>query len=249
MTEYRGIHVVFATPCFSQSVSLEYVRSIIETDYLLWQNGITTAMLQRPGDCFVARARNRLVNDFLTQFPDCENFFFLDDDIGWPAQKVLEFLQRPDDIVAGVYPKKSAETDFPVGFAYHQDGTLNEPGNGLVEAWTIPTGFMRIKRHVLEKMAAEYGTYKDMDIDEAGGTSINDYPNIFVCGPNPEMDNLFTGEDTMFCFRWQKMGGSMWVDPDIEFMHRGSKRWKANMQDHMQIIRAKAAAMKKEAAE
>lgn len=247
---YEKISVVFATPCLEQKVALEYLRSMTETNFLLWKHGLWSGQIYRPGDCFVAKARNRLVSDFLTQFPDCENFFFLDDDIGWPAEKVLEFIRRPDDIVGGVYPKKSKEMDFPVSFAFHADsGLLNEPGNGLVEALTIPTGFMRIKRHVLEKMASRFGTYKDEDLDADGKSVIREYPNIFVCGPNPEMDNLFTGEDTMFCLRWQQMGGSMWVDPDIEFKHRGSNRWTDTMKDHMQIIRDKAALMKKEAAE
>lgn len=244
LAQFNKIDVVFATPSATHNVAMEYARSMIETNWLLWSQKVTTASMQRGGDCFVQKVRNKLVGDFLEQFPDCENFFFLDDDIGWPAQKVLEFVRRPDDIVGGIYPKKSDQVDFPVEFAFdEQNGMINEQ-NGMAEAWVIPTGFMRIKRHVLEKMRDKFGMFKDFDVNENNEGIIKEFPNIFWCGPQESADNLFWGEDYTFCRRAREMGFSMWVDPDIEFTHRGTKKWQRSMKNHMSIIREKAAAMK-----
>lgn len=242
MIQDNKVDVVFATPSYDHKHAMEYTRSIIETNWLLWQAGCATGHMQRGGDCFVSKVRNKMATDFLNQFPDTENFFFIDDDIGWPAHKVLEFLNRPEDIVCGIYPKKSEELDFPVEMAFTPAGTLVE-NNGLYEAWIVPTGFMRIKRHVLEAVGKESGFMKDMDLVDGVGV-IKEYLNIFECGPAKTDGNLFWGEDYTFCKKWRAMGGTIWVDPNIEFTHRGNKKWKNNMFDHFEILRRNAASRK-----
>src|SRR5260221_11519844 len=87
--------VIFATPTLSHSFCVHYHRSIMETSWLCMANGITTGVMVRPGDCFVDKERNKLVTDFLREFPCTQNFFFLDDDIGWPHQNVVELLRGP----------------------------------------------------------------------------------------------------------------------------------------------------------
>lgn len=247
MRDDHKIDVVFATPSYSHRHAMEYTRSLIETEWVLWQAGCATAHMQRGGDCFVSKVRNKMVTDFLTQFPDCQNFFFLDDDIGWPALKVLEFLNRPEDIVCGIYPKKSDEIDFPVELAYDENTGLLIERDGLMEAWVVPTGFMRIKRHVLEKMADKFGTFKDIDLENGVGV-VKDYYNIFECGPAPSANMLFWGEDYTFCKKWLAMGGSIWIDPNMEFTHRGNKKWTDNMFNHIGMLREKALTMRKPAA-
>ena len=44
---------------------------------------------------------------------EADSLFFLDDDIGWPPEKVLAFLERDEPILFGVYPKKQETEDWP----------------------------------------------------------------------------------------------------------------------------------------
>lgn len=244
MTDYPNIHgqvmpeemcpdVVFATPSLTHSVSKRYNRSIIQTTWLLNKHGLTAGHMDRDGDCFIAKARNKLFGDFLAQFPTTQNFFFLDDDIGWPAEKVIEFLGRPEDVIVGVYPKKSQELDFPVSLAV-QDGRLVER-NGLYLAILAATGFMRIRRHVIERLCAKARTFKDMEPNGA----YRSYPSIFESGVGP--DGLWWGEDYTFGRKWQETGGEIWVDPDIEFSHQGLNTWTGKLSDNMTILHEKAA--------
>lgn len=98
--------VVFATPSFLHGATMENKQSAIETEQLLWRHGISSVHRVVCGDQFIARARNRLTMDFFTEFPDATDIFWIDDDLGWPAEKVVEFLKRPENVVCGVYPKK-----------------------------------------------------------------------------------------------------------------------------------------------
>ena len=234
------VQVVFATPSLSASVCIEYKRSICGTVALLMQHGISHGFIDRVGDAYLAKVRNKLATEFLESYPTCENFFFLDDDIGWPPEKVIEFLMRPEPVLAGIYPKKSDEIDFPVEMlADLSAGQLIERG-GLFRALGVPTGVLRIKRHVLEHLAKKSRRFRDM---EAGGKECW-YYNIFETGVGA--DDWFWGEDYCFARKWTDDGQEVWVDPNIEFTHRGTKKWCNRLVDHLSIYRDRAAAAAKE---
>lgn len=224
--------IIFATPSLSHSVSLDYLRSWTSTVWLLKDAGIAHGRADRGGDCFVAKVRNKLVREFLDG-PGTD-LFFLDDDLGWPAQKVIDFINRPEPIIAGVYPKKSDDMDWPVGLK--ADGDTGEliTLNGLYLASFAGSGFMRIKREVLETLAATVPTFKDIEM--AG--EAKEFPLIFNAGL--DADGWFCGEDVAFCRLANAHGFDIWVDPDIDFRHRGGKTWGGNLAKHLDTFQEKA---------
>lgn len=228
--------VVFATPTLSSNFAMEWVRSIILTVSALKDYRVDHAFMQRAGDCFISKARNKLVTDFLRDYPDGTDLFFLDDDIGWPAQKIIEFLVRPEAIVAGIYPKRSDDLDFPVSLCSDlATGELIQR-DGLYMASVVPTGFLRIKREVLEVMAAQSRMFVDI---EADGTK-QEFYNIFEDGVGA--DGWYWGEDYTFCKKWLSMGGELWVDPDVAFTHRGQKKWSDMLSAQLSVFVEKARA-------
>lgn len=237
MRAEKKIDVCFATPSLDMRVSLEYKRSLSETEWLLWGKGFVTAHMDRGGDCFVQKVRNKLATDFIKNFPGTDNFFFLDDDIGWPPEKALEFIESDKDIIAGIYPKKSEELDFPVSLAADMDtGELIER-DGLYLAQSVPGGFMRIKRRVLEKLAETSTTFMDFDLDNGVGVG-KKYYYLFEAGPGP--DGWFWGEDFSFCQKAIQAGFEIWVDPDIKFDHRGHKKWTNTLSKHLDKFKERA---------
>ena len=229
--------VMFATPSLNYSVSLEYLRSTTETQWALADRGIQSGYILRPGDQFIAKARNKIVSEFLRDYPAIENLFFLDDDIGWPAAKVIEFLDRPEPIIAGVYPKKSEAIDFPVELTVDPDTGLLFERDGLVRANMVPAGFLRIKRAVLERLVDGAEQFCDLDAD--GVTRW--HPAVFESGVGP--NKWWWGEDYAFSQKWLATGGELWVDPSITFTHRGTRKWEAAMADHLPVFRERAAAL------
>lgn len=236
----RGPSVYFGTPSLDHRVTLDYLRSWTQSLSLLHARGISSGCINIGGDCFVAKVRNKIVGAFLET--DGTDLFFLDDDLGWPAHKVIEFLDRPEPIIAGVYPKKTDGVDWPV--ALDADATTGQliENNGLYRAnGIVGTGFMRIKRVVLETLWEKAAPFRDVNI---GGTG--EYRAVFQSGV--DADGWWCGEDVNFCREAAAAGFDIWVDPDIEFQHRGGKTWKGTLADHLDTFRLKAAQLKRTAA-
>lgn len=223
--------VIFATPSTTHSVCLDYLNSAVETDRLMREKGCGVGHLQIGGDCYLWKVRSKLATRFLRDFPDATDLFFLDDDVGWPAPKVLEFLLRPEDILVGIYPKKSDQLDFPVELMGGDDGRPVERG-GLYRVLSAGAGFCRIKRHVLEHMADKVPLFKEV---EHGHESA--YHGLFAEGI---VDGWAWGEDKYFFALAQQEGFEIWADPDISFTHRGTKTWRATLGDHIKAFTAAA---------
>jgi hypothetical protein len=251
--------VVFATPSLTNNMSAEFRRSMFETLALLKRGGHRPAIIERNGDQFIANARNKLVSDFLLKHPNAHHLFFLDDDVGWPPHKVIEFLDRNECIVAGVYPKKSHILDFPVDLCINTEtGDLIER-DGLIKALVVPFGFVCIRRSVLEIMSKNSRIYTEQESDGKIGTFYNIFESgVFDGGislvngallPTVNGDLNFWGEDYVFCRKWAELGGDIWVDPDIELTHRGPMCWKATLSEHMGFFRSQAKRLIRQVAE
>ena len=225
--------VVFATCTYTGTAVHEFHEAMIETHDALKLAGIPSRGLRVGGDPYLSKARNRLATDFLMNHAAGTHLFFLDDDIGWPGRKVVEFIQRDEDVIGGIYPKKTDNPEWPLELALDDAGQPIEKA-GLYQVKLAPTGFLCIKRHVLEKMAATAGQYHD----STHPTAAPFHWNIFDMGwflpdgsrPVPAMGRMgqFWGEDYYFCRRWRDMGGAVWIDPDIEFSHTGRKSWRGS---------------------
>lgn len=94
--------------------------------------------------------------------------------------------------------------------------------NFLVEVGRIATGFLMIKREVIEKMIKQYpdSRYNPDNLGEA--TDFYEFPYyyaLFDCGIQ---NNQYLSEDWLFCDRWRKMGGKVYADITISLSHTGT---------------------------
>jgi hypothetical protein len=225
--------VVFATPTLERRLCIEFVQSSLETQRALIAAEIAHAYLFEGGDCFLWKVRNKLLTRAMREFPDMTDLFFIDDDGSFPAAKVLEFIARPEPVVAGIYPKKSDDLDFPVRLLAGQDSRALIRHDGLVAADAVGMAFIRIKRAALQILVDNNGTFREtLDGPQ--------YHHVFAEGVGD--DGLAWGEDYVFCRKWLALGGDIWVDPDIELTHRGTKAWRARLSDHLTVFEEKAAA-------
>lgn len=223
---------IFATPSYSHSVTLDFLRSWTETSWLLFQNGIDHGRIDRGGDCFVDKVRNKFVQEFLDG--KGTDLFFLDDDLGWPAAKVLEFIERPEPILAGVYPKKADDMDWPVALDANAETGELITDQGLYAAHFAGCGFLKIKREVLEAIVPHVPRFKDVEL----GGKIKEFPHVFQTCVNS--DGWYQGEDVSFFRLAKQYGYDLWIDPDIHFKHRGGKSWEGKLSDHLGTFRERA---------
>jgi len=156
------------------------------------------------------------------------HLFFVDDDVGgFQPEDVARMLFSDADIVCAVPPMKSeGHESYAVALAHGDDGGPIQEGH-LLHAFQVPTAFMRIRRHVLERLAEKSDTYSVLQAD---GT-LKVVFNIFDCGPK---NGEFVGEDTAFCDKALAEGFSIMVDPHVTLTHRGQKVWRGQFEAAIQ---------------
>jgi hypothetical protein len=87
----------------------------------------------------------------------------------------------------------------------------------------IATGFMLIKRNVIEKMIKSFPSTKYSDDIGYLSEEQNKYAYaLFDCGVE---DNHYMSEDWMFCHRWTKMGGEIHINITISLIHTGIEEY------------------------
>lgn len=210
-------NVMLAIPTFTGNIDYKCTGSLIKAACILQQSGIDLHLGFLPDLQFVDVARNFQVTSFLQDKPECTHLFFVDDDVGFPPEKMLEFLNHDLPIVGGCYPlRKDGPQEYAVKL--NCDDYQLKQKNGLIKAYHIPMGFTCIRRDVIEKIASESEVYTFAHRYEQNKTIFD----VFSRGP---MDGEYTGEDIMFCMKAIGAGFDIWVDPNIQFSHRGAKHW------------------------
>lgn len=190
------------------SPDASYTYSISRSREALHEAWLPTAYLLLQGNCHVDDARNTVVREFLNS--DCADLVFLDADVSWEPEHLVQLCQYDCDVVGGVYPfRRDAEATMPVRSLA---GVYEPDESGLLEVEALPTGFLRIRRHVLEAMAKQAKSFtKD------GSTPI---PLIF------ERDILNGGRrggDIRFGMRWRDMGGKCYAAANLRLGHAGKQ--------------------------
>jgi hypothetical protein len=89
----------------------------------------------------------------------------------------------------------------------------------LTQVKHIATGFMMIRRDVIEKMSNAYASTKYTDDVNFLIQEENKFAYaLFDCGV---VDDHYLSEDWMFCNRWSTIGGELWIDVTISLTHTG----------------------------
>jgi len=91
--------------------------------------------------------------------------------------------------------------------------------NNLAQVKHLATGFMMIQRNVIEKMGKSFPSTKYTDDVGFLRPEENEFAYaLFDCGVE---DGHYYSEDWLFCHRWSKMGGDIFVDVSINLTHTG----------------------------
>jgi hypothetical protein len=224
-------HVMIATPV-GVNPSTDYARSLCATAEMLGRCNIQFTLHIIQGHCHVDDSRNMLLRDFLNS--PCTDLFFIDADMGWKAQNLVRALHAPGDVVAGVYPHKSDAFTYP----FHPPAgvPLMPNEHGLYEMPKVATGFMRIRRHVVEalyKREQEKGRCSRPG-DELGDVLRSPIPVARIVergfpgelGLEAESGNdLYNSGDYVLCLKIRQLGFKIFLDPNMEFGHTGEKVW------------------------
>jgi hypothetical protein len=197
--------VLIATPILRGQLEPEYLHSLMATRRHLYQRQIGHNIISN--ECsLISAGRNEMCQAWVNQ-TNADYLMFIDSDMQFPPYGVGRLVRRDVDVIGGVYFRKEAEAR-PLVFDYNADGmfeTIQDvPADHVFECDGIGTGFMLIKRKVIESFTAEV-------------TKTIGNPFGIGFGPTGREE----GEDLSFCRRVQKLGFKVWADPTIPLGHLG----------------------------
>jgi hypothetical protein len=105
------------------------------------------------------------------------------------------------------------------------DNTINIQQN-LARVKHLATGFMMFKRDVITKMSTAYPFTKYVDDVSFLQPEENEFAYaLFDCGVE---EGHYFSEDWLFCHRWTKMKGEIWMDVSISLTHTGNVDFKGS---------------------
>ena len=236
---------MIATPCYGGMIHEPYLRGLTSLVTQVSSSGAPIHLATVVNESLITRARNELVKHFM--MTDCTHLMFIDSDIGFAPEDVLRLVEHDKDIVVGAYPLKGLRwsnlaelkdctdvdevrrrvTEYVVNFKFASEEDIMagrlDVVDGLIQVQDAGTGFMCIKRNVIETMIEKMPKieYKKelrflMNEEDDGIRWA-----IFDCEIDEE-DGRYLSEDYLFCRRWQRLGGKVWLDPQITLTHMGT---------------------------
>lgn len=210
-------HPFICTPAYNGQVDVDFCTSMVESAYVS-----PLYMVQMTFGCvgngaFIDLARNNFVNQFLNDHKECTHLFFIDSDLKFSGRDFIGLVRADLPICAGVYRRRQETESYPMKYAEHPEtGGLWFEDDWLM-AERVPTGFLCIRRDVVEEMAAEAQKIVIQGVDEGKGTEV---PRLFYT--DVLEDGRFIGEDFAFCDDYmRKYKKPIHVWPNMDFVHGG----------------------------
>ncbi len=239
-----AVNLVVATPCFGGQISVTYAGSLFKLQSRVRAyDGFNLKVLFKDGDALITRARASLVAQFLDD-PSATHLLFIDADIGFEPEQVIRLIECGADVCAAVYPIKRIDWNKvkttieqgrpdPAAAALNYVFEVEDPDavverGGFIKVRYAGTGFLMIRRPVLELMCARYPELKyqrDHSLD-AATPSANRFA-LFDCMIGA--DGTYLSEDFAFCKRWTDLGGEIWADLGSRLDHVGPMTFRGDL--------------------
>lgn len=240
----KPVHMMVATPCYGGLIHEGYLRGLTALVAELSAVGQPINLSTVINESLITRARNELVKHFLMS--DCTHLFFIDADICFAPQDVLRIVSHDKDLVLASYPLKGQRwsnllgmkeitdvedvrrkvIDHVVNFKFNSEEDLKSGKvdivEGLVEIHEGGTGFMCIKRHVIEEIIKANPDIVYSKESNFLANADDDGVRWAVFDTEIEDNGRYLSEDYLFCRRWQRLGGKVWLDPFVELTHMGT---------------------------
>jgi hypothetical protein len=214
--------VMIGMPCYTGRLCVQTMRCLMTDTIQLLIRGDTFCFAEDVGNSDIAGSRAAILATFIRS--DFDVLMFIDDDVIWEKGGMLRILDADEDIVGGLYPKKTEKLEWPVRIDL-KDEYKPDPRTGLMEVAGLPGGFMKITRKAAELMIEKY----PKKTRESNGPSSSFWP---VFDPYDIPDDRLS-EDLAFCQRWRDIGGKVWADFEIGMGHIGSKKYEGHVGNHL----------------
>ena len=240
----KKISLFIATPCYGGTVGTAYFTSMMQAVQVLSKYGVAMHLNTLSCESLITRARNHQLSVFLAN-KEFTHMLFIDSDIGFDPEIIVELLRADFPVSAVPYPKKAYDFD-RVKRALSKDpessaADLQKSGieyvvnilnmdsisrevplhkGHFVSVSDAGTGFLMMKRDVLEQMVQAYPELKYTN-DNAhykpyDSTSYALFDTMLERGTR-----RYLSEDYAFCRRLRDLGGTIMMGTKWSLTHTG----------------------------
>jgi hypothetical protein len=239
--------IIIATPAFGEMFYTPYVQTMYRLmrafERRKWDSAFSSISYAD-----IAESRNFLLTRWFDK-SDATHLLFIDADMGFPAQLVLDMVDSGKPIVGAVYPKRQINIEKIVGLAAAGENTSraiakghdyivrrkraqpNGPGpSGFIQVDGCGTGVMLIRRDAIQTMLQKMPQLSDR---EARNTSplARELDRLIRAFEPLRLNGALLSEDFSFCHRWTACGGEVWANVSYEIEHIGLQRFKGRYAD------------------
>ena len=225
------MHLVVGTPCYGGMMCTEYTQSLLDLKEACLTNNIKLTCIFLGNESLIQRGRNTIAHHFM-KMQDATHLMFIDADQKFLANDIALMIKADKGIIGGPVPMKGIDWE-----RVRQGAVLNHPNlsslscifninklkNHEMIASNLPfqvkhigTGFMLIRRDVIEKIKPHVGWYTNTGNTIDANDKIYDYFKV------QNVNNELLSEDYNFCHMYREHGGTIWAAPWCVLGHFGS---------------------------
>lgn len=246
--------IFISTPCYDAMMTMQYTISILNLVTFLNYHKIKFMIDFIGNESLIPRARNNALGKFMLS--DCTHLLFIDSDIEFQAQAVMDLLLFDKDVACCCYPTKgynwkrfihSMNTDKDskesfdsrgLDFAYNviMDDKYNlVHDKKFIKVEHASTGFMMIKRDILQRLTNKH---TDLEIVTDKLSNRDDTQcGLFCCMIK---DKQYLSEDYSFCTRVNEIGGEVWINVQQNLNHIGKHVFRSDIANRSFLGRTQA---------
>lgn len=215
--------VLIATPAYDGRLDVWYTNSLVNTVRVAQANGIFIHPVFMSYDALIQRARNDLFA--LAVNGDYDDMIFIDSDMEWAPEWIMELLTREEDVVGGTARKKTDDEEIYV--AKTQDISVHP--NGLIKCEGLGTGFVKLSK---KAFMAVWGISQEYENEGKLRRMVCDVQIV---------DGKLYSEDTVLFKKLNSLGFDCWLDPKMTCVHIGTKKFYGNMAAYLDNLRKQEA--------
>lgn len=227
--DLKGISIFLCSPAGDGTYDRTYVKSLLKIQDAVKAAGGDIDWGEMPYCSDVSLARNRLIGSFYQS--NHTHMLMVDSDMGYNPEDALRLVMSGYDVVGGAGPKK----EYPLRFCLDASNEMGQPlggeynaATGALEVSHIGTGFLMIRRAVVDKMVA---AYPELAFDVGHGKT-----EYALFDPLITKARLRKSDDYAFCHRWKAIGGKIYALPAIRLKHTGSHTFEGSLLEAMQAM-------------
>ncbi len=245
--------IFISTPCYDAMMCMQYTISLLNLINLLSQNNIQFVVDFIGNESLIPRARNNSLYKFYKS--NFTHILFIDSDIEFPAQAVLDLIKFDKDVVTCCYSKKDynwkkliysmqyessskeslASRGLDFNYNTNNNKIIKSECSKFIKVKHAATGFMLIKKEIIQKL---YKKHTELEIknDDLSQSNYN-LIGLFCCMIK---DKTYLSEDYSFCERVNDIGGEVWTNIEHNLNHIGKHVFKSDIKNRQTLNRTLA---------